>query len=194
MEDSLYSTPQSELMSEQRQDELYVVSKTKFLVLYFATMGLYVMYWFYKNWSLYENSYKENIWPVARGIFTVFFAQALFFHVDVKVKEVDKNYSWRPAGLAACYIILTVVTHIVGRLSSRDIGSPYTDIISILLMPFIAIVLLKVQLAINIAMGDAEASVNNHFTAANIGWVLFGFIFWAFACFGFLIMFGIVQS
>lgn len=33
----------------------YVVSKRKFTILFLSTIGLYYLYWFYKNWDRYQD-------------------------------------------------------------------------------------------------------------------------------------------
>src|SRR5687767_2451938 len=66
---------------------VYVVAPTKFMLLAFSTMGMYSLYWFYKNWSLRRRAYGLTIWPVARAIFAVFFAHRLFRALDVEAHE-----------------------------------------------------------------------------------------------------------
>lgn len=48
----------------------YVVSTRKFAILFLATLGLYWIYWFYKNWDRYKDKWPyasevgSTIWPV----------------------------------------------------------------------------------------------------------------------------------
>lgn len=83
MESNLYEAPQSTLSDvESLEDkEFYVVSIKKFTILFMATFGFYSIYWFYRNWKMSKAKYRDDIWPVARGIFSIFFVHSLFDYV-----------------------------------------------------------------------------------------------------------------
>src|SRR5437016_3978380 len=87
-----YQPPQAALEEPDRLDDasLYVVAPTKFLVLAIGTLGLYQVYWFYKNWALL-NVKHQSYWPVARAIFAIFFVYPLF-------KEIEGELEKRPDG------------------------------------------------------------------------------------------------
>lgn len=51
--------------------KFYPVSLLKFSVLSFLTYGLYICYWFYKNWQYVARSESIKISPVFRGIFVL---------------------------------------------------------------------------------------------------------------------------
>ena len=80
MQENVYAVPESnlEILPESPRHMFYVVSKIKFLVLFFATFSLYGVYWNFKNWSLYKNYHNDDIWPIMRAIFSVFFTHSLF--------------------------------------------------------------------------------------------------------------------
>jgi hypothetical protein len=103
MTDDIYTAPESALIDAAAEAELefYVVSPFKFSVLFFVTMGLYSIYWFYKNWSCYKYVHKESIWPVPRGIFNIFFAHSLFGKVNATLQKIGSGHKWSPSALAA---------------------------------------------------------------------------------------------
>ena len=119
METDIYKTPQAELtvsdVHEQAESQFYIVSNTKFLLLYFFTLGLYTVYWFYRNWSLYKQSTGESMWPVMRGIFSIFFTHSLFRRVDERLQAQAIDYHWAPAMLATVYVVSAVVANISDR-------------------------------------------------------------------------------
>lgn len=59
MEENAFSAPQAELIDDSNNEisgisrEFYIVSTTKFLVLYITSLGIYSLYWFYKHWQQY---------------------------------------------------------------------------------------------------------------------------------------------
>lgn len=74
MESVNESSHLDESVSEDGRDELYVVSITKFLLLYVITLGGYMLYWTYRNWKCYRYVAEVDIMPVMRGgILAVFY-------------------------------------------------------------------------------------------------------------------------
>jgi hypothetical protein len=67
--------------------EFYAVSQKKFLIMYIGTLGLYSVYWFYKHWSLYKKSENEEMWPIMRSIFQIFFTHSLFSLFEMKYQN-----------------------------------------------------------------------------------------------------------
>ena len=53
-------------------------SLLKLSVRSFCTLGLYHIYWFYKNWQDVKWRTREDITPAARSIFSIFFCYGLF--------------------------------------------------------------------------------------------------------------------
>jgi TonB family protein len=47
----------------------YPVSLTKLFLLSVGTLGIYSIYWFYRNWLYLKNKNKKSISPLARGLF-----------------------------------------------------------------------------------------------------------------------------
>ena len=52
--------------------EFFPVSVNKFIAMWFFTIGLYGVYWFYRNFLYIKNTERSNSWPIARGIFMCF--------------------------------------------------------------------------------------------------------------------------
>jgi hypothetical protein len=177
MQEDIYASPSSNLEdvdSSQFQSEFYVVSKNKFYALYLLTLGLYGIYWHYKNWSINKEKNNDDTWPVMRGLFSIFFTHALFEIVDMKIKDQEKEYKWNPGTVATIVVILNIAINVFDRLSMKNIWSPYSDILSVVLLPLLAISTHKAQQAINIACNDISGEANSNFTMWNFLWMFIG--------------------
>jgi len=86
----------------------FAVSKAKLIVLSLVTLGLYEIYWFYKNWKLMKRRTGHNIRPFWRALFAVFFCHSLFKSVQESAISHDCQSSLSPGWLAFLYIALTV--------------------------------------------------------------------------------------
>ena len=192
MSDSIY-VPTSTVdygAKESSRAMFYVVSRQKFNVLLIATVGLYQLYWFYKNWDLYrkstphESESGSNIWPVPRGIFAIFFTHQLFREIKAHGIDDPAVAEWDVEGHATLTVIIMVVSNLVDRLANKTIGSPYTDYLALLLLAPMLMLLLKAQPMINAACGDPSGQGNSKFTAANYVWFALGALFWALVFYG----------
>ncbi|PCK08822.1 MAG: hypothetical protein COA42_07410 [Alteromonadaceae bacterium] len=195
MENKIYETPQSELSEIEKSEgtEFYVVSIKKFTILFMATFGIYAVYWFYRNWRQYKNKNGDNIWPVARGMFSIFFAHSLFERIDGSLEKRSLVYKWYPSSYASFYVIIVIAGRIVDKLSDKSIGSPYTDVISILTIPIVCYILAKVQGAINLSQDDMNGSSNSNFTLPNYLWCAPGAILWFLVFLGLFNIFGLIN-
>jgi hypothetical protein len=179
MNTDVYQAPSAELLNEGSEPfEFYVASPRKFVILFAATFGLYQLYWFYKNWSLYKKWSGDSIWPVMRAIFSIFFAHTLFRSVDDKLRRQNMAFVGTANGTATIYVALTILSGLSDRLSSHSIGSPYAEFASFLLLPLIGWMLYRAQVSINMASGDKKGAVNSALTVANYLWIALGVLFW----------------
>lgn len=188
MTNSVYQTPSAALevatAVSTENAEYYVVSVRKLTVLYFATLGLYSVYWFYKNWSRYSRFHNAGLWPLPRGLFNIFFAHSLFHNVQLTLERRGEVYGWTPSGLATGYVALAIASHICEQLSQNGIGFPFTSFASLLGLPLMFLCLMGAQRAINTSQGDPAGTANNRFTWVNYVWVILGVVFWALAATG----------
>jgi len=189
MEKNVYQAPDSEVLTKETdQSEFYIVSPRKFLILFFSTLGLYSIYWFYKHWALYKVSNNEDMWPVMRALFSIFFTHSLFELFDVRVREKDPEYKWFPSGLATGYVILSIIETVTERMSAKEIGTPIVDIIGFIAFPIIGIILHKAQVVANIGCGDPQGESNDNLTPANFVWIAIGALLWAVAILGIYVL------
>ncbi|NIB44137.1 hypothetical protein HBA55_31350 [Pseudomaricurvus alkylphenolicus] len=196
MNESIYDAPNSELEDSSviAEGEFYGVSPLKLSVLFISTIGMYSIYWFYRNWYLYRAKNDEDIWPIARGFFNIFFAYSLFTAVDGRLHDKKTGRSWSPGLMATIYVVLSILGSVCDRLSYNAVGSPYTDLVSLVVLPILLAIFLKVQSAINTVLGDPHGIANSKFTLANYVWILIGCLFWFFIVIALLAALGIIQA
>jgi hypothetical protein len=141
------------------------VSITKFLLLSIGTLGLYEIYWFYKNWGFIKARDRSDISPAWRSLFGILFCYRLLRRVSDDA--VARGGRPLPAGwLAAGWVITTLLARL---------PDPYW------LVTFSAVLfLLPVQARINSLNAQAAPGhdPNARFSGTNIlGLVVGGLIF-----------------
>ena len=179
METNAYQTPQADLSTaDNLTAAYYVVSTKKFITLFISTLGIYAIYWFYKNWSLYKATSNSNAWPIMRGIFSIFFTHSLFKNVNQTMQSKSISYKWDHSLVATIYVVSAVFSNVSDRLSAKNIGSPLTDFAGFIFLALMAWALYKAQIAINTACDDPQGLTNSHFSPANIVWIVLGLALW----------------
>jgi len=169
--------------------KFFVVSTRKLAVLYLATLGLYSIYWFYKQWDAYKQSFpydseQGKMWPAARSIFPMFFVFALLRHIKEEAGEVPKVAQWSQLPMARMMTALLVLSSILDRAARRGVGSPMTDIISLLVLAPLCGCFISIQDKINAACHDPDGAGNANFTWANYVWIVIGAVFWVLVAIG----------
>ena len=72
----------------------------------FCTMGMYELFWMYKNWVLIKDREKTEIMPVLRTIFSVFFIFSLFCKIREKANSENIKNDLKAGLLAISWIIV----------------------------------------------------------------------------------------
>ncbi len=86
----------------------FAVTTEKLAVMSVATMGLYLMYWFYRNWRLIEARERSPMMAILRSLFAIFFVYTCFYRI--RAYGQARNIADPPqAGLmASIYIVLAL--------------------------------------------------------------------------------------
>jgi hypothetical protein len=185
-EPNLYTPPKAQIADpvQEAAPEFYIVSRSKLLILFYATLGAYTLYWFWRNWKLHKIRRKLDLWPVARAIFSIFFAHSLNREIEYRVSRGGHRHDWSPNAWATVYVVSTIAGNILDRLSTMGIGWPAVDIASLLFLLPTGYALVRSQVAANIACDDPEATQNRHLTMANYVWIVLGLMLWALLLLG----------
>jgi hypothetical protein len=183
MEESIYKTPKAELELNNSDSEdclFFPTSGKKLLVLFFSTLGMYSIYWFYKQWS-YQRKYMEGkINPALRSIFYIFFTHSLFGRIkDASEKKgVSTNINF--SALATIYVIAEIVSNGLDRAANKMEYVGFLDYASIATLVILAYPLYAVQKVANKVNGDPEGDLNSIFSVYNYVFIGLGGILWLF--------------
>lgn len=127
--------PESPSLPGGSEPAFFAVSIAKLVVLSICTLGLYELYWYYRNWRLIKAREKTNILPFWRAFFGYFFCYPFFVRVRDHLRPRPGDAKLAAGLLATCWI----VTSLMWRLKD-----PYW-LVSTLSFVF----LIPVQLAVN---------------------------------------------
>lgn len=61
--------------------------------LFFGTLGICIVYWFYCHWRAIKTFNQSDIWLIPRSIFLVFFTHDLFREIDRTLVSKAKNFA-----------------------------------------------------------------------------------------------------
>lgn len=182
---SVYAPPSARVadIPVLQAQRFYAVSSRKLLILLVATLGLYQIYWMYEHWAHVRAATGRKLWPVMRGLFAIFFTHSLAKEIHGTL-QANAGRDWAYATVVTVLISATALSSILGRLASKSVGSPYTDIVSLLLLIPIAWGMLGMQNAANAALGDERGESNSRLTGANWAWIAIGVALWALSLIG----------
>lgn len=185
-----YAAPSSEALSEAQptRQRFYVVAPVKFFILFFATLGIYQIYWHCKNWAILKRSRKSDEWPVMRGIFSVFFTHSHFREIDKELIMNRNKYSWNAELCATVIVVVIIGDRIISRLSAKSEDFLLWDAISLIAIPVVAYFLFQAQKAVNEACSDPKGRTNANYTVANILWIGLGSLFYLLMGLGLVVM------
>ena len=185
MESNLYQAPDSEIITPESDTSgvaLYVVAPWKFNLLFWATLGIYDIYWNFKNWQCQKEARQKNVQPIWRAFFNIIFFASLLKSINTESQDKAKPL---PVPLMTTLYILS---YLIGTVSDRAAASMETfgilDLISLALLPVTWAVLFKAQKTINLSQGDEHGLLNNRLTLANGIWILLGISLWALILLG----------
>jgi hypothetical protein len=190
MSDNIYAAPPSSLSrsapgpapAAAEDARFYVVSTGKATLLYLATCGMYLFYWFYKQWdTLKDNSSFESdagrSWPFMRAIFAVFFTHALFREVKASSSR-PALASWPANADATLMVLFVLVPAVIDRLDRYDMVHPMLSLAAFFMIIPTVLLLRRVQRKVNCACADEDGSSNSRLTAVNWIWLVLGGLFW----------------
>lgn len=180
MSTNVYQAPHANLVIETdiNDQQFYIVSPKKFWVLFISTLGLYGIYWFYKNWALYRDATESNIWPVPRAIFSIFFTHSLFRNINKELEEKEPDANWGHAGLATFYVVITLFERVADKFVAQSLGDTASTLLTLITIPVTAWIFYQAQLKINIVCDAVGGEDNANFTPANIVWIVLGALLW----------------
>jgi hypothetical protein len=186
MADSSYAPAEgaAAIVTTDGDPMFYVVSQRKLTILFLATLGLYAIYWFYKNWDRYKDKWPyasevgSTIWPVPRAVFSVFFVHSLYRKIKTHGQEKPPVTTWRNNQDAPLMVLFLLASSYLDHAANKSIGSPYTDWLSLAIVAPLLFQFVKAQNMINVSCGDPAGASNSDFSSANYAWIIGGGLCW----------------
>jgi len=150
----------------------FPVGLLKLSVMSVATLGLYILYWFYVNWKAARRLDGDNPWPLARALFYPIMAYALFRRIDHYALRIGLREGVAALGLAFALFLLELAI---------QLPDPWWLVTLLAFVP-----LLPVQATVNAinARAAPHADTNRRFTAWNVVGIAVGVAFLALIVIG----------
>jgi transglutaminase-like putative cysteine protease len=126
----------------------YPMALWKFLLLTTLSLGIYVTFWFFKNWQWVRDVREKKIWAFTRAVFYPFMSFALFNHMN---KEEKTGLKWFRA-ISIPIALLIVLASVFDGISGAWDGAPLW--ISLISYPMV-FVLVPAVMHVN-AMNDRD--------------------------------------
>lgn len=181
MSDNLYAPPRADLrMPAVREPAFYTVSDGKFLILFFASLGLYLLYWSWKNWRRYQRATGARVSPLARGLLPLFFTHALLFRAEDLLRERGMHYIEPPDRWANRFVGATVLGLLFNGMARNDMGYPLTDLASLAMLFVQGLAVCKGQQLLNFAADDPLGESNSRLRWPDYLCLVPGILVWLF--------------
>lgn len=89
--------------------ELHAMEVFKLLLMSVVTLGLYNVYWFYRNWKRLAERKSWEISPFWRAVFTPIWAFSLFDEIRDEAAAAQVKAGWWPIPLALAFFLLNAL-------------------------------------------------------------------------------------
>lgn len=121
-----YTPPQTTLNPPPlpTQAKFFVVSEKKLWIMYVLTFSLYGVYWFYQHWKKWKEATGDNIMPIPRAIFSIFFTHTLFQKIYDSAKQADSSVAQMSSlQMPATMVVLgALLTNFIDKLSGDSMS------------------------------------------------------------------------
>lgn len=174
--DNLYKAPEATLIepiASNQAGAFFVTSIRKMAILYIATLGMYILYWGYKQWDSQRSSMPKRIRPVWRSIFIVFYMHSLSRRISERFQG-----QWKSTSAANLFVALVILGAVLGNVTSRENVPVIVDILAMALQLCSLIPMISIQRQANLASQDPEGLSNSTLSGSNIAFIILGGVVW----------------
>ncbi|WP_175405585.1 MULTISPECIES: hypothetical protein [unclassified Pseudomonas] len=182
-----YRAPEAPLVEAhagaEQASRFFVISITKMVVLYVATLGLFNLYWMYKHWSIQKPYMPRKINPPLRSLFMIFYIHSLARRVHEALPE-ERRRAWRYGSDATWAVVLLILSNVADKLTSRipELSHYSLPFLILGLVPLIP--LTNIQRRANEASGDPLGRGNASLTRYNVPFLILGGLLWVLILIG----------
>jgi len=165
--------------NNMENEQFFTVSIQKLIIMVVFTMGLYYVYWFYKNYKIIKKNTQSKIWPVVRAIFHIVYTHDLFKSINATIieKEIESDFNGQKE--ASIFVGLIILQSLINRfIYNRPEYMVLGTIVSTSLFFATLIPICKAQKLINKINKDPDGSSNANITFINIIFILLGSFYW----------------
>jgi transglutaminase-like putative cysteine protease len=115
----------------------YPMSALKFIILSIGTMGLYEVYWTYRNWHAIKSKMNLDIMPIARGIFSYIWFYPLFTVLRKdSIERFAKNKVMLPF-IAMVFAVAYIIAYLASSYSEHVLATVLGLLSPFLFVPFV---------------------------------------------------------
>ncbi len=130
MEENLYAPPRATVaevssLNEDTELRFFAVSPFKLVVMTVTTLGLYEVYWFYKQWVLIRKHSEPDILPWARALFGVFWCYSCFEYIRNEERRLNLEPALSAGPLAAGWIATNLSWRLPAPYSIIGFAAPF---------------------------------------------------------------------
>lgn len=133
-------------VSEVKDIEFFSISIFKLVSLSFLTLGLFNIYWFYRNWKAVEKFEHKKMYPFWMSIFAIFTCNALLKKVLFYATENGYKKSYNTIFLSTIFIVFTILGNAWGRMDPLKLEEEF---LMLIITSFSVLPLIFAQKAIN---------------------------------------------
>ncbi len=148
----------------------HALDLTKLVILSICTLGLYDVYWFYRNWKLVKNQLRRDLSPFWRAFFAPLWGFSLFGEIDDYALRHRRPVNWSAGLLGTLFLIWTALWRL---------PDPWW-----LISLFSFIPLIPVQHTINGLAGQRGVAPDRTYSGKHIATIVCGAIFVLLAVLG----------
>lgn len=184
----IYKSPQADLTNNLEGDDsdnqFFIISPKKLVIMYILTMGLYVLVYFYQHWKAQKIEHDLKVNPILRSIFSIFFVHSLFSRIKEQATSRNIEETQKLSTLATIYVICSIVSWITSNIPAEGIGF-VAGYFSSIAFTFLGLYpLYNAQKVANLINNDENGAKNSNFTGLNWFFMILGGILWLMSLLG----------
>lgn len=92
--------------------QFHAMAVWKLVVMSLCTLGLYELFWFYRNWNRVRERTGGGLSPFWRAFFAPFWAYSLFQEVRADARAQETRTGWSSGALAVAFVMCTIVSRL----------------------------------------------------------------------------------